>query len=96
MLTAEKKNKYTSARRFNKYARRELAAGKVSERFNDESIKKVIPITDSELESFELEYVPTLKQIDTMNDYDLVVYIKSSHEEFKNNQHLPQGLLNLP
>lgn len=76
------KSEVKDARRFNRYARKELTASKVSARFNDESIKRVIPIADSELESFELEYMPTLKQIDAMNDYDLVIYIKSSYEFF--------------
>ena len=80
------KSEVIDARRFNRYARKELAASKVSARFNDESIKRAIPIANSELESFELEYMPTLKQIDAMNDYDLVIYIKSSYENFKKNK----------
>jgi hypothetical protein len=80
------KSEVKDARRFNRYAHKELAASKVSARFNDESIKRVIPITDNELESFELEYMPTLKQIDEMNDYDLIIYIKDSYENFKKNK----------
>lgn len=78
------KSEVKDARRFNRYARKELASSKVAARFNDESIKKIIPIADGELESFELEYMPTLKQIDTMNDYDLVIYVESSYKKFKN------------
>lgn len=77
------KSEVIDARRFNRYARKELAASKVTARFNKESIKKVITISDDQLETFELEYMPSLKQIDAMNDYDLVIYIKSSFEDFK-------------
>jgi hypothetical protein len=79
------KSEVKDARRFNKFASKQVAASKVSARFNDESIKKAIPIADSELESFELKYMPSLKQIDAMNDYDLVIYIKNCYESFKKN-----------
>lgn len=82
------KSEVKNARRFNRYARKELAQSKVSTRFNDESIKRVIPIPDNELESFALAYMPTLKQIEAMNDYDLVIYIQTSYENFKKNKAL--------
>ncbi len=73
------KSEVIDARRFNRYARRELASYKVSERFNDEAIKKVVPIKDRELEDFELAYFPTLVQIQIHgNDYELINYIKGA------------------
>jgi len=77
------KSEVRDARRFNRYAGRELASYKVTERFNDAAIKKTIPIKDSALEDFELTYMPTLKQINAWSDYDLIDYIKSSYITFK-------------
>jgi len=79
------KSEVIDARRFNRYARRELASYKVSERFNDEAIKKVVPIKDTELEDFELSYLPTLAQINSWNDYELINYIKNCYTDFKTN-----------
>jgi hypothetical protein len=76
------KSEVIDARRFNRFARRELALFKVSERFNDVAIKKVIPIKDSELEDFELAYFPTIVQINAWNDYELINYIKESYATF--------------
>ena len=77
------KSEVIDARRFNRYAKRELAYYKVAERFNDTAIKKVVPIKDEELEDFELDYFPTMAQINAWNDYDLVNYIKNSYADFK-------------
>jgi hypothetical protein len=77
------KSEEIDARRFNRYARKELASYKVSERFNDAVIKKVIPIKDAELEDFELAYFPTVAKINAWNDYELINYIRSSYEDFK-------------
>jgi hypothetical protein len=71
------------ARRFAKYARREVAACKVAERFNDSGIKAVIPIKNSEIEDFKSTYTPTIDQINKMSDYDLINYIKKSYDAFK-------------
>jgi len=79
------KSEVIDARRFNRYARRELASYKVSERFNDAAIKKVVPIRDTELEDFELTYFPTLAQINSWNDYELINYIKGAYGDFKKN-----------
>ncbi len=48
-----------------------------------QTIKKVVPIKDTELEDFELAYFPTVAQINSWNDYELINYIKSSYEDFK-------------
>jgi hypothetical protein len=87
------KSEEIDARRFNRYARRELALYKVSARFNDDAIKKVVPIKDAELEDFELAYFPTVVQINSWNDYELINYIKSSYQDFKKSG-LKQNRLN--
>lgn len=71
------------ARRFAKYARRELISYKVSERFNDSFIKAVVPIKDSELDNFKMFYSPTLDQLNKMNDYDLINFIRASYQDFE-------------
>lgn len=76
------KSEVIDARRFNKYAKRELAFYKVSARFNDVVIEKIVPIKNEELEDFELDYFPTLAQINAWNDYDLINYIKNSYTDF--------------
>lgn len=71
------------ARRFSEYAERELEYQEVSRRFNDLVIKNAVPITPEELPEFRAEYMPGLEQIRRWNDYDLVVYIKTSFQDFK-------------
>jgi hypothetical protein len=77
------KSEVRDARRFNKYAKRELASYKVAERFNDSTIKKVVPLKDTELEDFKSDYMPTLNQINAWNDYDLINYIKNAYIDFE-------------
>jgi len=86
------KSEVIDARRFNRYARKELASYKVSERFNDAAIKKVVPIKETELEDFELTYLPTLAQINSWNDYELINYIKDSYANFKHSGLKHSGL----
>jgi hypothetical protein len=71
------------ARRFAKYAGREITANKISARFNNSSIKAAVPIKDSELEDFKTGYTPTLAQLSQMSDYDLINYIKKSYRVFE-------------
>ncbi len=78
------KSEVINARKFNAYAKTELAANEVLSRWNEENIKRIVSIPDTSLESFRLRFMPTLLQIRSMNDYDLVEYIKKSYDEFKN------------
>jgi hypothetical protein len=78
------KSEVKDARRFNRYARKELASYKVAERFNT-TIKKVVPIKGVDLDRFKSSYMPTLNQINTWNDYDLIGYIKNSYTDFLKN-----------
>jgi len=73
------------ARRFDKYAKRELADYEISARFNDATIKAVVPITDSEMEAFKLTYAPKLEKLRKMSDYDMVDYIRNCYADFKKN-----------
>lgn len=79
------KSEVIEARRFNRFARRELEASKVVARFNNATIKAAVPISDSEIEPFKLTYFPTIEQVNRWNDYDLINYIKASFSDFKRN-----------
>ena len=77
------KSEVKEARRFNKFAAKETASYKVAERFNDKTIKRVVPIAANELKDFELIYFPSVTQINSWNDYDLINYIESCYTDFK-------------
>lgn len=80
------KSEVIQARRFKKYARKELESSEVAGRFNDEFIKSYIPISDSDLFPFKLRYWPELRQLDSWSDYELIGYIRTSYETFKHEQ----------
>lgn len=72
------------ARRFGNYAQMELAFHEVESRFNDYSIKRAVPsIKEDELAEFKKAYRPGIEQIRKWNDYDLIIYIKTSYEKFR-------------
>lgn len=78
------KSEVIEARRFNKYASRELASYKISERYNNILIKNTIPeIQDNEVDDFKWHYMPTLAQLDKMSDYDIIIYIRKNYADFK-------------
>jgi len=77
------KSEVIEARRFNRFARRELEASEVAARFNNATIKAAVPIDNSEIERFKLTYFPTVAQMNRWNDYDLINYIKDSFSGFK-------------
>ena len=77
------KSEVKEARRFNRYARKETELYEITSRFNKTTIKRAIPIKDSELEKFEDAYLPTLKQIENWNDYQLIEYIQCAYLDFE-------------
>ncbi|WP_316780907.1 hypothetical protein [Pedobacter antarcticus] len=77
------KKEVKNARKFRKYAEHELAHNKITQRFNNLSIKAVVPINDQDLSSFKLQYMPSPEQISAWNDYDLNRYIIKSYAQFK-------------
>jgi hypothetical protein len=80
------KSEVKDARRFNRYAKKEMAYYEISARFNAQNIKGVIPIKNEELEEFENDYWPTLEQIRKWSDYDLISYIEGAYLDFKKKQ----------
>jgi len=81
------KSEVIEARRFKKFTKNSLISYEVAKRWNDTSIKANVPIKDNELDKFETDYWPTLTQIRTWSDYDLINYIKSSYQEFEQKKH---------
>jgi len=77
------KSEVKNARRFNKMANLELASSEVAMRFNNAAIKQVVPIKDEEVDDFRTDYAPTPRQLQAMNDYDLINYIRDSYANFK-------------
>ena len=79
------KSEVIEARRFKKFTKNSLVSYEITKRWNDTSIKANVPIRGNELDEFETNYRPTLTQIRTWSDYDLITYIKNSYLEFEQN-----------
>jgi len=77
------KSEVKQARRFNRFAKRELTAYEITRRFNDSLIKSVVPVKANEIDDFRVDYAPTLQQLNAMSDYDLIIYIRNSYEDYK-------------
>ena len=86
------KSEVINARKFNRFAKHEMAYYEIAARFTDEVIKRNIPINQNDLEDFKADYWPTLEQMRGWNDYDLANYIIKSYQDFRksksNNQQL--------
>ncbi len=82
------KSEVKNARKFNKYAKREIDGYEIFSRFNDDLIKNNVPVKDADLFNFKLKYQPSLEQINTWSDYDLINYIKVSYEDFNKNSNI--------
>ena len=77
------KSEVKDARRFNRYAKQELTSAKIAERFNDAFIKKTIALDNDELEVFKSAYTPTLAALNSMDDYELIIYTRKSFASFR-------------
>jgi hypothetical protein len=77
------KSEVINARKFNRFAKYEMAYYEVAARFTDQVIKRNISIKGNELEEFKSNYWPTLEEIHNWNDYDLASYIIKSYRDFK-------------
>lgn len=80
------KSEVIDARRFKRFAKDERGYYEINARFNQNAIKKVIPIRDEEIDRFEELYWPSLAQVRNWNDYDLDNYIIRSYSDFKRKQ----------
>lgn len=82
------KSEVINARKFNRFARNELACYEVAAPFTDDMIKKSVPINTDELEDFKTCYWPTVEQLNGWNDYDLANYIIKSYQEFRKTKNI--------
>ncbi len=73
------------ARRFNNYMGREIAESEVDRRFSKAFINKTIDIPEKDLAAFMFMYRPKPSEMQQLNDYDLMTYIKKSYLKFKAN-----------
>jgi hypothetical protein len=80
------KGEVRNARKFNRYAKDEVAYYEIAARFNDQTIKSAIVIEAGDLEEFKSTYWPSLQQVRSWNDYDLAGYIKRSYQIFIENK----------
>lgn len=77
------KSEVVQARKFKRYAQKEVESSEIASRFNDDLIKSYIPVKDEELFTFKLRYWPSLVQLNAWSDYDLAGYIRRSYQDFK-------------
>lgn len=77
------KSEVKNARKFKKYTKKELEYYEIAKRFNDSTIKQNVPITKDEIIVFKVNYMPSIEQYLSLNDYDLINYIKDSYVAFK-------------
>jgi hypothetical protein len=78
------KSEVINARRFKKAAIRDLEGQEIGMRFNEQIIKNNIPLNDAQAEGFAIKYWPSIQQIRSWSDYDIVQYIKQSYDNLKN------------
>lgn len=77
------KSEVKNARKFRKYTKKELEYYEIAKRFNDSTIKQNVPITKDEMIAFKVNYTPSIHKYLSLNDYDLINYIKDSYVAFK-------------
>ena len=77
------KSEVINARKFNRFAKNEMAYYEIAARFTDEVIKRNVPINQNDLEDFNADYWPTVGQMRGWNDYDLANYIVRSYQDFR-------------
>lgn len=70
-------------RKLNKNAAIEEQYAEVEQRFNKHVVKQVTALEGEALEEFRLTYWPTVEQVRTWSDYDLLNYIKLCNQEFQ-------------
>ena len=76
------KSEVISARKFKKFARSESDNYDISVRFNEAIIKNSVPVKDDEITNFKSKYRPTIEQVRTFSDYEMIDYIKRSYKEW--------------
>jgi hypothetical protein len=55
----------------------------IDNRYNPETVERMTKLQSPELDSFMLKYRPTYQFLNTATEYDLLLFIKQSFEEYK-------------
>ena len=55
----------------------------IDNRYNPEMVERMTKLQSPELDSFMLKYRPTYQFLNTATEYDLLLFIKQSFEEYK-------------
>lgn len=77
------KSEVINARRFKKAAVRDLEGQEINMRFNERVVQNNTPLNDTQAGIFVIKYWPSIQQVRSWSDYDIVQYIKHSYEDFK-------------
>lgn len=77
------KSEVINARRFKKSSISDLQGQEIGMRFNEQIVQNNIPVNDTQARDFVIRYWPSIQQVRSWSDYDIVQYIKHSYEEFK-------------
>ena len=70
------------ARRFQKFAETESDYYEIATRFNDYTIKRIVPIAEQDLPEFKSTYRPGIELIRKGTDFELFSFIKTSYQHF--------------
>jgi hypothetical protein len=74
------------ARKFRQFSKEEMERIEVEKRYNRALVKKTIDIPDDEIQPFMNTYTPLYEDIITWTDYEILTYIKTSYQYYKDNK----------
>lgn len=77
------KSEVINARRFKKAAISDLQGQEIGMRFNEQIVQNNTLLNDTQARDFVIRYWPSIQQVRSWSDYDIVQYIKYSYEDFK-------------
>ena len=76
------KSEVINARRFKRSAVRDIEGQEISIRFNEQIVQRNTPLDSAQAGHFVIRYWPSIQQVRSWSDYDMVQYIKHSYQEF--------------
>ena len=77
------KGEVIAARKFKKIAANDLEGQEIRLHFNRDVVKRAVPdIPDEQIDSFLVDYWPTIKQVRIWNYYDMIKYIRRSYMDY--------------
>lgn len=76
------KSEVINARRFKRSAIRDIEGQEINMRFNEQIIQRNTPLDSAQAGYFVIRYWPSIQQVRSWSDYDMVQYIKRSYQDF--------------